>query len=1203
MRPFACLALISALLSPLFAQSDRGTITGAILDPAGAVVANAPIQVKNVETGAVYQAGSSATGNYTLAQIPTGTYEMTVAVSGFKRFVRQNIFLPVAQTVRIDVSLEVGANTESVTVSEAAPLLKTESGELSHNIATNTLNSLPVLGIGANASSAGIRNPYAVVQLLPGADWRPDSSVRLNGMVSNTQALRIEGQDATNGISSPQSMTQPSVEAIQEFAIQTSNYSAEFGQAGGGVFNVTMRSGSNQLHGSAYEYFANEALNAGQPFTSDKSGHLLRNRVRRNDYGFSLGGPVYLPKLYNGHDRAFFFFNFEQFRETVVNNNTPITVPTLAYRNGDFRQALTNRNVCPAATPNCDPLGRPIFENAVYDPLTQRLAPNGQTVRDPFLNNIIPVGQIDPVAAKTQAYIPQPTSPGLVNNYLNVYRIPRETGIPSVKADYSIGPRSKVSGYWSRTETNTPSTTALPFPVTTAIPIRIVAHTIRLNFDYTIRPTLLLHLGAGLLDTLNQQFAPEYDPVAGIGLKGTYSKLFPSYQGLAAAQGGMANMGPGSQTTIHNLKPTANVSVTWVRNNHTYKAGGEMIVEGYPTVNLSFTNAWITFGPIESGLPSTNGQTLAGGTPGFPYASFLLGAPNNGFIGVPSTSRLGSHAFSWFVEDSWKVTRKLTLDYGLRYDFQTYLKEQYGRYVVFSPSTPNPSAGGRLGAVAGEGYGGGRCNCQLAHNYPWAYGPRVGLAYQITPKTVARSGAGVSYYKTNDNGLVSNSSGSQKIYNASSYGDPPYFLRNGLPYQITWPDFNPGQFPLPGTTSSPPQQLDQNAGRPARIFQWSLGLQREIARDLVVEAAYVGNRGAWWNAYWLINLNMISQPLLDHYGLDRYSASDRALLNAPVNSPIAIARGFSSPPYPGFPLGSTVSQALRPYPQFGHFGNFHWSPLGDTWYDSLQVKATKRLSHGLDLGAAFTWQKQLTIGSEASISNGGPVFPATNDLFNREQNKYFSGYDQPFQFVVAGNYTTPALRAGGAGMRALSWVSRDWILGAVMRYASGLPIMSPIASNGLREMLFRVTGVQGATGGTFMNRVPGQPLFLQDLNCHCFDPNTTFVLNPKAWVNPPPGEFGTSAAYYGDYRYQRRPSESVSLGRNFRLRERANLQIRAEFANIFNRAEPVNPVSGNALATQTRNTAGQATAGFGWISTASVFSAPRQGTLVARFTF
>ena len=776
-----------------FGQSDRGTITGTVADSTGAVVANAPIEARNVDTGAVYRAGSSMTGNYTLSQLPTGTYELSVMVPGFKRFVRQGIVLPVAQTVRIDIGLDLGAASESVTITAEAPLLKTESGELSHNVNTDSLNNLPVLGIGAGASSAGIRNPYAVLQVLPGSDWRPDSSIRLNGMPSNTEAIRIEGQDATNGLYSTQSQTQPSVDAIQEFSVETSNYAAEYGQVGGGFFNVTMKSGTNQFHGTAYEYFVNEALNAGQPFTNDGNGHLLRSRQRRNDFGFTLGGPVWIPKVFNGHDKLFFFFNFEQYRETVITNNVPITVPTLAMRSGDFSRILTGRVL------GTDPLGRPILENTIYDPNTQRVA-NGQVVRDPFPNNVIPQSEMDPVALRVQALIPPPTTSASINNYLPTYANPRLTYIPSVKTDYLLSSSLKLSGYWSRTATNSPNNNGLPFPIN-GVPSNIVSHTIRVNLDETLSPTLLLHFGAGLLDTVVGQPVGAYDPVAGIGLTGTYTNLFPSIQGLSAPQGGMANMGAGSQVDITNLKPTANASLTWVHQNHTFKFGGEMTLEGYIDRLRSYTNGWLVFSATESGLPSTNGQSLSGGTVGFPYASFLLGAVDNGYIGVPSDSRLGAHAFSGFAQDSWKVTRKLTLDYGLRYDFQSYLKEEHGRVPYFSASTPNPTAGGLLGAVAFEGNGPGHCSCQLAHNYPFAFGPRIGLAYQFMPKTVLRVGAGIAYYNTTDNGLTSYSTGSQSIYAAPSFGNPAYLMKNGLPYKITYPNLDPGQFPLPGTTT------------------------------------------------------------------------------------------------------------------------------------------------------------------------------------------------------------------------------------------------------------------------------------------------------------------------------------------------------------------------------------------------------------------
>jgi Carboxypeptidase regulatory-like domain len=274
-----------------FAQSDRGTITGTITDPAGAVVANAAIEVRNIQTGAAYQVGSSSTGNY-VVQVPTGAYEISVSVMGFKKYVRQNIEVPVEQTLRIDAILEVGSSAESVTVTEAAPLLKTESGELAHNVTSDTLNSLPILGIGqAAVGSTGIRSVYAVTTMLPGNSWLPDNSLRINGLAGNSEAMRVEGQDATaTGAAGPSgtgmstsSTNEPSVEAVQEVAVQTSNYAAEFGQAGGGPFNFTMKSGSNQFHGSGYDYFVNEALNAGTPFTTNGTGHLLRPRQRRND--------------------------------------------------------------------------------------------------------------------------------------------------------------------------------------------------------------------------------------------------------------------------------------------------------------------------------------------------------------------------------------------------------------------------------------------------------------------------------------------------------------------------------------------------------------------------------------------------------------------------------------------------------------------------------------------------------------------------------------------------------------------------------------------------------------------------------------------------------------------------------------------------------------------------------------------------------
>lgn len=1208
MRALTVCFLIGAL--SLFAQSDRGTITGTIVDPGGAVVAGAPIEVRNTQTGATYQVGASATGNY-VVQVPAGNYEMTVTVAGFKKYVRQNLAVPVEQTLRIDVTLEVGLNTESVTVNEAAPLLKTESGELAHNVTSDTLNNLPVLGIGtANVGATGIRSSYSVTNLIPGVAWLADNTMRVNGQEGNSEAVRVEGQDSTPTISLGQtSQTEPSVEAVQEMAVQTSNYAAEFGQAGGGLFNFTMKSGTNQYHGSAYDYFVNEALNAGTPLTDAPAGNgNPRPRQRRNDYGTSLGGPVRIPHVYNGHDRTFFFFNWEQFRETDVYNNFPTTVPTLAYRQGNFQQALTGRTV------GTDGLGRPIMENEIYDPKTLRLV-NGVPYTDPYPNNTIPLTSLDPVALKIQSYIPLPTNSLLINNFTPVYSNSRTTEIPSIKIDHSISATLKLSGYWSRTQTDSPNYSGLPYPIGVTVGSHVIADTYRVNIDYTITPTLLLHVGLGYIYNRQNPEVPRFND-SQIGFNGVNTSLFPYFSVLTTVstggQGGMTNFGPPSDFLISNLKPTTANSVTWVHNNHTYKFGGELIINGYPSNSETYSAGNMLYSQTETGLPSLNGVSLPA-MPGFNYASFMIGAPNTGYDSVPAVMRTGNHSLAGFAQDSWKVTRKLTVDYGLRYDFQTYLKEHDGYMLNVSMSTPNPSIGGRLGAIIFEGYGGGRCNCEFAHNYPYAFQPRLGTAYQINSKTVFRVGIGVSEAKTSNDASKASNFGSVKPFAGPAYGVPPFTLAGGMPYQITFPDFYAGQQPLTGTVGNPTNMVDGNAGRPARILQWSAGLQRELGRNLMVEASYVGNRGAYWAAQTLSPWASDGIPFTTFAseGLNLNSAADRQLLASPINSALAISRGFGGSPYPGFPAGLTVAQALRPAPQFTGIVQT-WTPLGDTWYDALQMKATKRLSHGLEALVTYTWSKSLDIGSEEDNNYGSTTTPVINDVFNRQNNKTFSGFDQPQTLIVAGSYTTPKVFATSSGFasKAASWIARDWTLGTVLHYASGFPIKAPVATTSLATYTFQATN---------FDRVPGVPLFTENLNCHCFDPNNTFVLNPAAWANPPLGQFGTANAYYNDYRYQRHPSETASLARNFRIKERASLMIRGEFTNIFNRAGWNAPTSTNALATPTRNPNGTTSGGFGYINPAAVGGAasnpaaassatfatplPRQGQIVARVQF
>jgi Carboxypeptidase regulatory-like domain/TonB dependent receptor-like, beta-barrel len=1217
MRSVFLVVLCFLAAAILVAQSDRGTITGTVSDPAGAVVASAPIQARNVETGIVYEGASSTTGNFTLVQLPVGTYEVTVTVQGFKKYIRTGLQVQVAQTLRVDIPLEVGSATESVTVTEQVPLLKTESGELSHTVSLGKLTELPLFVV-----TGGIRNPYQLLNLVPGT-YGTSGNIRINGAPNNSAAYRLEGQDASNGtLPSFPTQNQPSVDAIQEVAVQTSNFAAEYGQVGGGVLNITMRSGTNLLHGSAYEYLANEALNAGQPYTLGN----IRPRNRRNDWGYTIGGPVWIPKVYDGRDKSFFFVNWEQLRVTTINTNDPKTVPIPAYRTGDFSQAILPN----ARVVGTDTLGRQMLQGMVYDPDSTRTV-NGVSVRDQFAGNAVPVGRFDPISVKLQNMFPMPQGPdsgALINNFINPYQSSNYQRIPSVKVDQAIGDRAKLTFFWQKTNQTTLggpglfSGDGLPGLLTTSLAAFTPAPLYRLNFDYNLKPTILLHLGAGYhstyfgvpaIDADGRVVYSEvmYDAEKELGLKGGLAhRFFPRFAAMAdPLLGGMKDIG-GSAPGIPNggQSPTFVAGLTWVKSDHTYKFGSEFRTDGYKALQ-SGNDGIYTFSRDQTGQPFQI-SSVGGANVGMPYASFLLGQVKTVSMNGPTDPRLGKKQIGIYAQDTWKVTRRFTLDYGIRYDYSSYLQESQGRAPGFSPTAIHPLAG-IPGASIYDRYGPLQCNCNFANNYPFAAAPRLGAAYQINAKTVLRLGFGIVYNGTGQNNqaanTVANAAGGSTV---GTFGNAITTLAAGYPAEFDprqWPTYDPAFFPISfPTPNAAPTNYDRNAGRPARQYQWSIGFQREISRDMVVEATYVANRGVWWQAPGLVNYNAISYDRLKGFGLDVVNnAADRALLVSRLDSGTASARGFNRAPYAGFPLAQTVFQSLRPFPQFTNIP-VAYNPMGRTWYDSLQVKLTKRLSHGLSFGSTFTWQKNLNMGGEREPNFGTDPSGQVNDVFNRQNAKYISAYNQPLLFLTDISYTTPKIQ----GNNILSWLVRDWTFGAFLAYRSGLPLVVPSAqsSPGLANLV-------GQT--TFANRVPGEPLFTEDLNCHCFDPRNTFVLNPKAWADPPAGTFGTAAAYYGDYREQRRPQEQMNFGRTFRIKEKVTFNIRAEFSNIFNRAFIPNPGTGPTVvggtptilnltnattSVQVRNPNGTTASGFGALLNLAPI-APRQGNIVARITF
>ncbi|MFM2123574.1 MAG: hypothetical protein RL328_25, partial [Acidobacteriota bacterium] len=894
--PASLLLLTSSLA---LSQTATATITGTVTDPSGAVMADVPISVRNLATGTVSTGASSAAGNYTVSQLPVGDYELVVEATGFKRYVHSNFRLAASQTMREDVVLEVGQTTESVTVTAEASLLKTETTEVSQNVTLSQLNNLPILSVGA--TNSGFRDPYSSVRLVPGIRYAGGSNIAsgnpaccttmvVNGTPANTMQTRLDGM--TMNPTGPRLITaaqqaQPSVDAIEEVAIQTSNFAAEYGTAGGAMINMVTKSGTNAFHGSAYDYGTNEAMNAHQPYTG------IRNVVKQHDWGLTFGGPVRVPKLYNGLNKTFFFWSYEQFRNKNINTSNTTTVPLPAYRVGDFSNLLTaeNRLITTASGNALDPLGRTMSSGTIFDPNSQKTAANGTLYRDPFPGNKIPVARFDPIVNKVLPLVPQPLGLNAErgqasNNYQGTYNASRVSSIPSIKVDQNIGAKSRLSIYAQKTQTNVPRTPtgadAFQGELTGSVASISAGHTYRANYDLTITPRLLLHLGAGWNDSEFYLKADvnNYDAVAKLGLRGQTAALYFPYQVIGVnsntAIGGSSNYGmSGFPTASFERRPSGIVSASYVTGSHTIKMGMDWRLEKYPNIIDANTNGTWTFGTNMTEQPSLQGVSTNQGFDGFEFASYLLGGMSSNSLNAPIALSNNKSQMALYVQDTWKVTRKLTLDYGLRWDYGTYSHEQYGRNSSLGLLIPNPSASGRLGASQFEA----TCKCNFAANYPYAVGPRLGVSYQIDPKTVIRGGLGVVYNATATNaGSFSNSASTSSL--PANSGQITGLFKDGMPSSVQpqWPSFDPGVGHGVGSVIAMPQLLDPNAGRPARLLQWNIGLQREVNRNLVIEASYLGNRGAWWTASGLSTLNVLSFQDMTRYGFKDFTSSTEATL-------------------------------------------------------------------------------------------------------------------------------------------------------------------------------------------------------------------------------------------------------------------------------------------------------------------------------------
>lgn len=1124
-RFFSALILCFLFCIALSAQTTLGTITGRVVDTSGASVADANVAATNKETGVVYRTKTNAAGNYVLQQVAIGEYEVGIEAAGFRRYVQKNVHLNVAQTITLNAGLELGQVEQTVEVSAEVGLLQTSTSDLGTTINRNKLMELPLFVSGRT------RDLEQFISLAPGVTG-DTSNTQISGSPSRAKEVLVDGI-ASTGIESggiiPGS-ARPSVETIGEFKLARANFNAEYGRTGGGVEIFTTRSGTNEFHGAAFDYLRNDKLDARGFFLPQVSVN------RQNEFGASFGGPVIIPKVYNGKNKTFFFFVYGGYRFRQGAPNTLVSLIPEDYRNGDFSRAGVK----------------------IYDPRDKTW----------FTNNIIPKERFSEVAKNVLAQLPNPTNNGLFNNYVSTGRGYVDENQYNLKIDHSFTDMHRISGYYYQDALDQldplgggAERTAFSGPASPSSIASNRNHWVRLSDDYVISPTIVNHVSLGFTrfltttdsTSLNQDWPQQ------LGLTGVNTGANNSFPCIRFTSSGYSSLGhPNCNARALQTNNTfqANESLSVVRGSHNLKFGFEYRFMETNGIDNFQAPGVFEFNAQETGLPGVPGTGNA-------IASFLLGAVDRGTMKTFAYFPRNRYQYiAGYAQDDWKLTSKLTVNYGLRYDLFFPRTEKLDNLSTFDPTIPNPAAGGRLGALAFLGDGPGRNGRRsFADTYYKAFGPRVGLAYQLTAKTVLRAGYGIYYAAGNANAGLRDSLSQTYGFSAN-----PVFttLDQGKTPAFYWDNGFPQDFPKPpvidpsAANRQDIRYIGREDGRPPYFQNWTFTVQRELASRVSLEVGYLGTKGTRLGNG-LIHINEVDPSYL----------SLGSLLGAQVGSPAAVAAGITAP-YPGF-TGS-IAQALRPYPQYLDLWN-RSNPSGSSTYHALQTQLTVRAAKGLDVQMAYTWAK--SISDTDVLAGGGPTGQTS---YNRRLEKAVATTDVPHVFALAYSYELPF----GPGK---TWLNNSgvtgkllggWTFTGIHQYSTGLPIV--LTANAASMPLF--------TSALRPNVISGVPL---QLGGGDFDPATDRWINPAAFQTPASFQFGTSARSYGSLRAPNFYNENFGLLKTIRFHERYVLTLRGEFFNVFNRV-----VFGAPQANVSN-------ANFGRIT--SQANTPRQGQVALRFEF
>ncbi len=1134
-RPSSLAIVLFWLLCQIcVAQTFTSSITGLVTDPAGSAVPNAKLELKNMATNDTHQSVTQGGGSYQFNNLQPGTYQITVTAPGFKTYVDSNLVLSAQVNATVNVPLQLGGTEQKIEVTGSADLVDTQTANTSAILDSRLISSLP----------NGTRNPLNFVFAVAGTTEAPGgetqrngtldqnaSSFGLNGGRTGEESILIDGAPST-AVDWGGLMVSPLQDSVQEQQIVQNTYDAQYERGGSGIVTLITKGGTNQFHGEAYDYLQNSDLNANS-WSNNKNG-APRGQFKRNQFGGNIGGPIL--KRAN----LFFFGGYEGLRQPVTESSGLQTVPTPAERTGDFSSAL-----------NAD--GTP---NLIYNPFTTTQLPDGTYTRQPFSGNVVPKSLINPVGAKMMSLYPLPNRPGQgpnqINNYFAQGAGNNTNDKMDARVDWEQSSNHRLFVRWSdRFRQDITNPCFFCNGADSGVNEHDTGFQVVLNDTITPSPTWVINTFISYSRWQEAHVAQSYG-VADASTIGLSPSLFqaPILPGITAENySGLGVTFGGGFETYTRYSDTIAMNLTKQFSSHTLKFGGNFDDQRINNTNeangvstgaaaFNFGTALTSCNPNSNGGPclaSNSGSSVSGNA----LASMLLGTASGGGQSFNIDPAMGMHSFGFYVQDQWRVTPRLTINAGVRYDNQRPATERFNRLEYFNPNVVNPVSS-QIGftVLGGLEYAGLNGN----NRYAWPpnnkdFAPRLGIAFKVTDRLVARAGAGIYFLPPSamlsfDNPGQFYGFSSSTTYNATAQNGyvPLNLVNNPFPNGLNQPVGNSQQYmTLVGDGQS---QLFPKAPHPTPYTeQWSFDLQYQISSHSVFQIGYMGNRG---RKLLYGNPNINANQLPDQY-LSLQSQLDQQVANP-----------FYNVLSPNTPLGSQstipYNQLLRPFPEFTYLGWTRSLPGARSSYNALDVKYSHNFGAGLSLLTTYRWSKALDNGPEDFL--GWATGNQWRDSYNTMLDYNISTHDVPQSFATAVVYDLPYGRGkhwGSSAPAVVKEVLGNWQLSSVVRVASGLPLPS-----GVFWSYNNPLGPYGFPGPQLADLV-GNPV-----------PSSR---TPNNWINPaaytaPPNNWTLGNAPQRMTQLRERAARNVdlSVAKNFGG-ERYQAWLRAEFLNAFNYAQ------------------------------------------------